>query len=275
MDKLIENLNDIQKRRFFNGLLSVVVLLAVFLGFKALNTMKEFSYVGKDVYPTNVISVTGRGEAIAIPDTSSFSVTVSEEGKTVKEAQDKASTKINAIIDAVKELGVEEKDIKTTGYNSNPKYDYQYSSGCVGGYCPPGKQVLTGYEVSQTLTIKVRETEDAGEVLTKVGTLGASNISGLSFVTDDLEAVKAEARDLAIADAKEKAKTLSKSLGVKLKTIVSFSDSNDQPMWYGGMGGDMMAESKVSLMSASAVPPQLPMGENEIVSIVTITYEVE
>jgi uncharacterized protein YggE len=281
MDKLIGNLTDIQKRRFFNGVTAVVILLAVFLGFKALNTIKEFSYVGKGVYPTKTISVSGRGEVFAIPDTGSFSVTVTEEGKTVKDAQDKASKKINSVIDAVKDMNVEEKDIKTTGYNSYPKYEWQ-NAACprdasgVTTYCPPGKQVLTGYEVSQTLTIKVRKTEDAGEVLTKVGTLGASNISGLSFVTDDMESVKAEARNKAIADAKAKAKILSKSLGVKLTKIISFSDSLDQPIWYGGgmMGAvPTMMESKNVMMDVS-VAPEIPVGENQVVSIVTITYEV-
>ncbi len=267
---MYQYLSDAQKRKLFNGVFAVVVALAVFLGFKALNTIKEFSYIGSGVYPSNTITVSGKGSVFAIPDTGSFSFSVTEEGKTVKDAQDKASTKINSIIDAVKGMGIDEKDIKTVGYYSNPKYEYQGVT-CDRGYCPPGKQILLGYEVSQTISIKVRDTEKAGEVLTKVGSLGAQNISGINFIIDDEEAVQAEARAEAIADAKDKAKVLSKSLGVRLGKIVSFNESGNYPIPYAyGMGGMM---DKAVALEVSA-PPQLPVGENEIVSNVTITYEV-
>jgi uncharacterized protein len=272
-------LSDVQKKRLFNALLAVVVFLAVFLAIKSLSELKESAYIGKGVYPANVISVSGEGEVLTVPDVASFSFSVVEEGKTVGDAQDKSSKKINAIIDAVKAMGVEEKDIKTISYNSYPKYEYSNSvcpasrDASVVVYCPPGKQVLTGYEVSQSILIKVRKTDEAGEVLTKVGGLGASNISGLDFVIDDLDAAQAEARDKAIQDAKAKAKVLAKSLGVRLVKIVSFSEGGNYPIMY-GMGG---IEAKTMSMDAVAMPtpPQLPTGENKTISNVTITYEVE
>lgn len=190
-----------QKRRFINSIVIVVILLGAFLAIETLNSIRENSYIGKGVYPTNVIAINGTGEVYAIPDTASFSFSVVEEGKTVKDAQDKATKKINAILDAVKKFDIEDKDIKTTGYSSYPKYDYT-SSACVNGYCPPGKQVLTGYEVSQSITVKVRDTAKAGDVLTKVGGLGASNISGLDFVVDDMDSVKDQAREKAVVVGK-------------------------------------------------------------------------
>ncbi|MFZ2694203.1 MAG: SIMPL domain-containing protein [Minisyncoccia bacterium] len=272
MDQFFNNLNDVQKKRFFNAIVFTIALLAFFLGVKSLNTIKEYSYIGNGQYPSNVISVTGKGDVMTVPDTGLFSYSVVEEGKTVGIAQDKAAKKSNEIISALKTIGVEEKDIKTTGYNSYPKYDYSAYPICVNGYCPPSKQVLTGYEVNVTITVKVRKTADAGVALTKVGDLGASNISGLTFVVDDPDKAQAEARDEAIQDAKAKAKMLSKSLGVRLKRIINFYESGNQPVpYYGGammevkaMGGDM-----------APTPPQLPVGENEVVSNVTITYEVE
>jgi len=261
---------------------AVTILLAVFLGVKSLNAIKENSKIGQGIYPTNVISVIGKGEVMAIPDTGSFSFSITEEAKTVNLAQEKAGKKTNTIIDALKVLGIDEKDIKTTSYNSYPKY--QYSSGVCpmydsdGGvsmprYCPPGKEVLVGYEVSQTISVKIRKTADAGAVLTKVGDLGAANISGLSFVIDDIEKVQDEARDKAIEDAKKQAEILAKSLGVKLKRIVSFSENGNYPIPYIGYGGGMELQAKDATISS--VPPQLPTGENEVVSSVTITYEIE
>ena len=268
---MFQSLNDIQKRRFFNSTVAVLVLLAGFLGAKFLSTIKEYSYIGRGTIASNVISVTGTGEVFAIPDTGWFSFSVVEEGKTVGDAQNKASKKINSIINAVKSLGVAEKDIKTTGYNSYPKYEYSAMPICAQGYCPPSKQILTGYEVNQTVSVKVRKTADAGAVLTKVGDLGAQNISGLDFVIDDMDSVNSQARDKAIKDAKQKAEILAKSLGIKLKKIVNFYESGNQPPIYyameaKGMSGDMMP---------APVVPQLPTGENKITSNVTITYEVE
>lgn len=281
---MYQSLNEVQKRRLFNSVLAVTVLLAVFLGVKSLNAIKENSKIGQGIYPTNVINVTGKGEVMAIPDTGSFYFSITEEAKTVNLAQEKASKKTNTIIDALKALGIEEKDIKTTSYNSYPKYQYS-NSVCpmydsAGGvsmprYCPPGKEVLVGYEVNQTITVKIRKTADAGSVLTKVGDLGAANISGLSFVIDDLEKVQDEARDKAIEDAKQKAKILAESLGVKLKRIVSFSENGNYPIPYGGYGMGGMELQATKDATVSSVPPELPPGENEIVSNVTITYEIE
>jgi uncharacterized protein YggE len=279
-------LDETQRRYIFNSMLAVFIVLAVFLGVKAIDALKEYSYIGRGTYAANVISVTGKGEVTAIPDTGSFSFSVVENAKTVKDAQDSASKKTNDIIAAVKAMGVEEKDIQTTGYNVYPKYDYTRtvcpqiqpmsvggSTGSVGiAYpCDGGKQVLSGYEVSQTITVKVRKTADAGAILTKVGSLGATNISGLDFVIDNQDAVLAQARDKAISDAKDKAKLLAKSLGIRLTKIVNFYESGNQPIYYG-----MSAQSaKVAAGDVVSIPPQIPVGENKITSNVTITYEVE
>ncbi len=118
MNEFINGLDSVSKKRFFNAILTTVILLAAFLGIKALSSLKELSYIGKGVYPSNVISVNGTGEVLAVPDVASFSFSVVEEGKRVKDAQDKATKKINSMLEAVKALGAEEKDIQTTAYNS-------------------------------------------------------------------------------------------------------------------------------------------------------------
>lgn len=269
---MYQSLSDVQKSRFFNSVLTVVILLAVFLGVKSILGLKEYSHLGDGVYPSNVISVNGTGKVFSIPNIGSFTFSVTEEGKTVKDAQDKATKKTNDILNAIKGMGIEEKDVKTVAYNSYPKYEYQQSGVCADRYCPPGKQVLTGYEVSQTISIKVRKTDQAGDVLTKVGSLGAANISGLNFVVDDEEKVKSEARDKAIADAKKKAEVLADSLGVKLVRIIGFNEGGDYPMPYYAKGGMEMAQTMDA--SVASVPPQLPVGENEIISNVSITYEI-
>lgn len=267
--------NNPEKTKVLKALFFVFVLLALFLGVQTLSALKEYSYIGNGP-AANVIAVNGTGEVFAIPDTATFSFSVTETGKTVAAAQDTASKKINSIIDAVKAMGVEDKDIKTTGYNSYPKYEYSNFACPAGsspamGYCPPGKQVLTGYEVSQTIEVKVRKTDDAGAILTKVGGLGAENISGLNFVVDNPDAVQAQARDKAVADARAKASVLAKSLGIKLNKIVNFYESGNQPPVYYGV----TAMEKSASGGLAPTVPQVPTGENKITSNVTITYEVK
>jgi uncharacterized protein YggE len=127
---------------------------------------------------------------------------------------------------------------------------------------------LTGYEVSQTILVKVRKTEDAGTILAKIGALKVENISGLDFVVDNIDVIEAQARDKAILDAKQKAEKLSKSLGINLSHIVNFYESGNTPIYaYAGVSLD-------AKMASPSVPPQIPTGENKIVSNVTITYEI-
>ncbi len=250
-----------EKAKVFKALFVVFVLLAVFLAVQSINAIKEYSHIGTIPTSSNAISVSGIGEVFAVPDTAVFSFSVVESGKTVKEAQDKASTKINAVLDAVKKMGVADKDIKTIGYYSNPKYEYTEKI---------FRQVLVGYEVSQSISIKIRKTDDAGAALTKVGELGASNISGLNFVIDNVDAVQAQARDKAIQDAKAKAEVLAKSLGVKLKKIINFSEGGNQPVYY-AMESKMMGAG----VNSAPVTPQIPTGENKVTSSITITYEID
>ncbi len=246
-------------------------LLAVFLFIAAIGELKGLRYIGTGVAATNTITVSGEGEVFAVPDTATFSVTVQEEAKEVKDAQTVATEKINDIIAYLKEQDIDEKDIKTTDYNVYPQYDY-IQTACSGGYCPGGTQKLRGFQVSQTLTIKVRDTEQAGELLSGVGTLGASSVSGLSFTIDDEDGLKAEAREMAIEDARVKASELSKDLNVRLVRVVGFSESDygyPVPFAYGRGGADMAVAQE-----AKASAPDVPVGENKIVSSVSVTYEI-
>ena len=252
-------------------------VLALFLFILALSALKEYRYIGAGLAAANTISVNGEGEVFAVPDIATFSVTVQEEAKEVQDAQEVATEKGNGIIAYLKEQGIEEKDIKTTDYSVYPQYDYTREvcpTSSPDGFptpCVSGKQVLRGYQVSQTLTVKVRDTEKAGALLAGVGELGATNVSGLSFTVDDDDALRAEARGKAIEDARVKAAELAKQLGVRLVRVIGFTESEGgyppQPYAY-GRGGDM------AVMESKAVAPELPVGENKITSNVNVTYEI-
>ncbi|MBU0750016.1 SIMPL domain-containing protein [Patescibacteria group bacterium] len=135
--------------------------------------------------------------------------------------------------------------------------------------CPRNAPRIVGYQVTQTVQVKIRDTAKVGEVLQALGDLGVQNISGPDFSQDDAEAGKDEARSAAIEDARAKAKVLAKDLGVHLGKVVSFyEDQGAYPMYegYAAKGGAMMD------MGQSA--PALPVGENETKVIVNVTYEI-
>jgi uncharacterized protein len=217
--------------------------------------------------PTN-ISVTGEGEATAIPDVGQFSFTVAADAPTAAEAQEKSGTKINDILAYLKEQGVEEKDVKTRDYNLYPRYKYE-NSGCLGGWCPPGEQVADGFDVSQTVEVKVRDTAKSGALIAGVGEKGATNISGLTFTVDDTDAVKSEARTDAIADAKTKAEKIASDLGVEIVRMTSFYEMEGyyDPSPYMAKEMDMAEGSAFG-------GANMPVGENTTKVQVSVSYEV-
>ena len=245
-------------------------MLALFLLVLTISQIKQFHYIGSGVAATNTITVSGTGEIFAVPDRATFSVTVREEGKDVTTAQEKATKKNNDIIAYLKGAGVEEKDIKTTNYSINPKYEYTQAD-CRTGYCPPGKQTLAGFEVYQTLEVKVKDPKKAGELLSGVGSKGASEVSGLTFTIEDEDTLKSDARSKAIANAEAKADELADQLGVDIVRVVGYSENEGgYPVYYAkAMSADSGRGS-----TAAAPAPEIATGQNKITSNVSVTYEI-
>lgn len=213
------------------------------------------------------ITVTGEGEVTAPPDIATITATVRESAKTVPEAQKLVETKINKALDAVSALGVDKKDTKTLSYTVNPKYEQQNAGYCVGYVCPPTKSIVVGYEVAQSIQVKVRKIDSSGEVVSALGKANIAEINGPDFTVDDMEKPKAEAKIIAIKVAQDKAKATAKALGVSLGEITQFSEDNggNYPMMY-GLGG---------AVKASVDSVTLPQGESVIKSNVTITYSLD
>ena len=215
------------------------------------------------------ISVSGEGEVLAVPDIGQFSFSVNAEGDDAAKAQEESGTKINAILAYLKELSIEDKDVKTQNYNLYPKWRYEERLCLTNSYCPPGDRVQDGFEVSQTVSVKVRDTKTAGVIIAGVGDKGATNISNLNFTIDDVDALRAEAREAAIKDAEEKAGLLADQLGVQVVRLINYNE---------GGGYQSYAETRtMSFDSAKEVGfggPELPVGEQSTKVQVTITYEV-
>ena len=211
----------------------------------------------------NLISVSGTGEVYVTPDVGFITISVKTENKNVSVASDENSQKMNNVIEYIKSEGVESKDIKTTGYNINPRYEWNNDT---------GKRILAGYEVSQSVSVKIRDLSKVGMIISNATTKGANDVSSLSFIVDNDDDAKAEAKELAINDAKAKAKELEDLLGIKMIRIVSFSEYSDG--YYQRLAYDAMVSSEKQLSNAIAVPT-IEVGENKITSTVTITYSIK
>ena len=244
-----------------------LVVLAIFLAVETLGALKNL----RSIDPTyNSISVSGEGEAISVPDIAVFSFTVSRDAKVASDAQGQVTKSMDVILAELKALGIEEKDIKTTDYSLWPKYASEPII-CSPTFCPPSRQVQDGYTASHNVSVKVRSTEDVGEALRIAGENGATGLSNISFTVDDPDKILDEARAEAIKDAREKAKLLSKELGVRLVRVVSFYDNTGggvTPYYAEGLGSDAMVKTAV------APAPTIPVGENKVTVNVTIVYEI-
>jgi len=255
------------KGDMFKVLTLFLLITTIFMVFKTIGAYKQNAFIGQEMQ--NVISFNGHGEVTAVADVATFTFSVTEEAATTVKAQDASAKKINAIMKYLKDQGIEDKDIKTAGYSVYPRYEYQ-NQPCSQYYCPEGERTLKGYEVSQTITVKVRETDNAGKLLSGVGELGATNISGVEFSIDDEEGLKRDARKIAIEDAQKQAEELADDLGVNLVRIIGFNETGNYPVYamYDkamGMGGG----------PEIAVAPEIPKGENTITSDITITYQIK
>ncbi len=239
-------------------LMVLAILATLFVCVKFVSAVKNMNRA-TDIAKATTIDVSGEGKSFAIPDIANVSFTVEQKEATVHEAQEIVTKKSNDAIAFLKSSGIAEKDIQTTNYSANPQYDYSYS----GGRSPK----LTGYIVSNTVTVKIRDTASVGKIIDGLGSKGVTGLNGPNFTVDDPNAINAEARAKAIADAKAKAEVLARDLGVRLVRIVRFTEN--------GRGGyPVPMYAKDMAQSAGNAAPELAVGENTFTSNVTITYEI-
>jgi len=252
-----------QSKIFISLIIIISVAMVVLIAFgtlKAINEFRRGRYIGQEFQKVNSITVSDTGEVYTKPDVGLVNLSVVTEAKTVAEAMAENTSKMNKITGFLKEEGIEDKDLKTINFSINPRYEYEYKT---------GKRTLVGYEVNQSLQVKVRDLSKIGAILEGATEFGANEIGDLQFIVDNEEAFKNQAREEAIKKAKAKAEILAKQLGVKLVRIINFSENQTTPpiypVYYGalkeGVGGGGEA-------------PEIQSGENKIQVTVSITYEI-
>lgn len=205
------------------------------------------------------ITVQGTGEVQATPDVVLITLGVQTGVQpTAEVAMKKLSSTFDAILKAVKGEGIKDEDIKTTNLNINPQYDYL-----------DGRRTLRGFEASESIQVKIRDFGKISDVLGKTVIEGVNQVGNVTFTIDDPDELREEAEKKAIADARENAKQLAKALNVRLGKVKSFTSTKS-----GGDTPPIYARAELMAEDAIAGPPVEP-GSQEIISTVTITYELK
>lgn len=164
-----------------------------------------------------LINVMGEGEVAGTPDMALVYGGVSTTAPTAREALDSNSGAMEQVMDSLRDAGVEDRDIQTSNFLINPQYK-SYPRGQDG---PP---VITGYTVSNMLTVRVRDLDKLGGLLDTLVTRGANQFRGLSFTIADPEPLIIEARRRAVADALGKARLYAEASGVSLGAIQTINE---------------------------------------------------
>ncbi len=213
------------------------------------------------VLTTNTVSFSGEGKILAKPDIAIIDLSVITQDATSKGAQNENSAKTQKITNFLKAQKIAEKDIKTTSYNIYPQYKYPRND----------SPEISGYQVSETIEVKIRNLEQTSTIVDGAVTAGANQVNGPNFQIENPEKLKDQARSLAITDAKSKASALRGQLGISLGKIVNFSENT------GGYPIIYEKAMPLGLGGGGVVPPSpaLSTGENEITVDVTLTYQIK
>lgn len=206
------------------------------------------------------ITLSGEGRAIGVPDVASVNFSVVTEKMTAKETMAENANKMNEVINFVKESGVDEKDVKTQAYFLSPRYDWV-----------EGERVFKGYQLTSTLTVKIRDLEKISDIIDGVVLRGANQVGDIQFVIDDSDKLKEEARNKAIENAKVKAESVAKATGLKIGKILSFTEGTAPeatiPIPYS------LEEAKG--LGAGTPAPEIEKGSQEITVSVFLTFELK
>jgi uncharacterized protein YggE len=206
------------------------------------------------------ISVSGEGRASAAPDVAMLTLGASTDEDTVAEASSAVREAMDDLMASLEANGVQEKDIQTTQYSIYPEYDYRNE-----------QRILTGYQVSHMVRVKVRDIDRAGEVIDDAVEAAGDllQVQGIGFAIDDTSALRSEAREKAMADAQAKASELAELADVTLGKPTYITESSYTP------GPYPYYDRGVGFAMEEAAPTEISPGELEVVVNVSVTYGIE
>lgn len=194
------------------------------------------------------------------PDMSTVFAGVTSEAPTATEAMRKNAAQMRKVIDQIKALGIDEKDIQTSGISLGARYDYDSEA---------RKQVFRGYEAANAVTVRLRKVETTGEVLDALVAAGATDITGPMFSIENDEPAKAKARENAVKRGQERAEAYARMLGYDAVRVLEINET------ISGSAG-AMRENYFGVLAAEATAADIaPIQPGQVSTGVAITIKYE
>ena len=237
------------------------IALAVFIVFLGLQLLVGFSTIkNNQVGQQRLITVDATGESNVRPNIAQVSMGLSTNAKTVSDAQQKNTESMNGFIKRLDSIGILEKDRKTANYSVQPHYDYNDTT---------KKSDITGYDVSNTVVVNVRDLTKIPQVIGLASDFGLNQVGGLSFTFDNPDMGKDQARKIAFQKARSKAQAMANAAGIRLGRVVGLSESGGMipPM-------PMMYDSVMMKGVGGAQRPDIESGSQNVSVSVSMTFEI-
>ena len=230
---------------------------------------------------TPTITVTANSEVKVVPDKAEVGVAVTTQAATAEGTQSENTTNVNAVIDALKKLGVDEKSIQTTDTYLNPRYDYSSPITYSAPAASNGEELaiaaedsaddsstnIVGYEMTTRLAVSDLDIGQVGEVVSACVEAGANNTDGIRDYSSDYDAKYNEALTAAVEEARQKADVLAKASGATLGNVYSMTEGYQNTSYRYDSASTMEATSADGAMKV------MP-GELEVTASVTVSYEI-
>lgn len=233
-----------------------LALLAVVLAVQVLTFVQGGASVGYGAEPTG-ITVMAQGKATGQPDLATITIGVETRDPEASKAADENDAQMAQVMTALSEMGIAEEDIRTVDYSIRPEIDWEDE-----------EPRVIGYVVNNSVLVKIRDVDKVGEVLDAVTQAGANNVYGIQFTFDDPSALREEAREEAMAEAKKKADALAQLAGVRLGKPRQINESfMETPPYY------LEPVYAVPERAAGGAAPVMP-GELEVSVQVQVTYDI-
>ena len=229
----------------------------------ALVTAPGLAQVQAQEKPVPTINVQAVGTATVVPDMALVQLAVVRQAQTARAALDANTQAMSEVMASMKEAGIEDRDLQTSNFDVQPQYEFYDTK--PGEFQKPPK--IVGYQVTNALSVRIRDLDKIGTVLDRAVTLGVNSGGGIQFSSSRPEAALKQARKRAMESALAKASTLTESAGVALGRIVNISEfSNPTPAMR------PMARMDGAMMEAKAVP--IAAGEGDYTVTVNVQWEI-
>ncbi len=210
------------------------------------------------------IWVSGTGRVVVVPDLALLSLGVDATAKTVQQARDQAAAAMNQVMTVLTTNGIAKKDIQTQYFNIQPEYVWNDFA---------KRQEITGYRVTNSISVKARDLEGLGVLVDRVADAGGDliRINNISFTVEDTDLYVAQAREAAVKDAMSKAQQFAKLTGVTLGKLEYIAESGSNiPIVRD------FAEAKVLTAGAATAPPtSISPGETEVTMTVQAVFGIQ